>query len=89
MDELFTETNLKSPNQSGFMPHDLCINQLLSITYEILTMVLRLKVYFYTFRNHLRGHGTWRSCKIKQNVEILQLQAKFQTLWPSGLGICI
>ena len=25
----------KSPNQSGFMPRDLCINQLLSITYEI------------------------------------------------------
>ena len=35
MYELFTETNLKSPNQSGFMPRDLCINQLLSITYEI------------------------------------------------------
>ena len=52
-------------------------------------MVLRLKVYFYTFRNRLRGHGTWRSCKIKQNVEILQLQAKFQTLCPSGLGVCI
>ena len=25
----------KSPNQSGFVPRDLCINQLLSITYEI------------------------------------------------------
>ena len=35
MDELFTETNLKSPNQSGFMPRDLCISQFLSITYEI------------------------------------------------------
>ena len=35
MGELFTETNLKPPNQSGFMPGDLCISQFLSITYEI------------------------------------------------------
>ena len=33
--EFFTENNLISPNQSGFKPDDLCINQLLSITHEI------------------------------------------------------
>ena len=32
MYEFFTENNLISPNQSGFKPGDLCINQLLSIT---------------------------------------------------------
>ena len=32
---LFTKPNLKSPNQSGFIPRDLCIKQLLSITHEI------------------------------------------------------
>ena len=35
MYELFTETNLTSPNQSGFIPRDSCINQHLSITHEI------------------------------------------------------
>ena len=35
MYEFFTENNLISPNQSGFKPGDLCINQLLSITHEI------------------------------------------------------
>ena len=35
MYELFTETNLISPNQSGFTPRDSCINQHLSITHEI------------------------------------------------------
>ena len=34
MYEFFTENNLISPNQSGFKPGDLCINQLLSITRE-------------------------------------------------------
>ena len=33
--EFFTQNNLISPNQSGFKPDDLCINQLLSITHEI------------------------------------------------------
>ena len=31
---LFTENNLISPNQSGFMPGNVCINQLLAITHE-------------------------------------------------------
>ena len=35
MYEFFTENNLISPNQSGFKPGDLCINQLLFITHEI------------------------------------------------------
>ena len=35
MYEFFTENNLISPNQSGFKPGDLCINQRLSITHEI------------------------------------------------------
>ena len=35
MYNLFPKSNLKSPNQLGFMQRDLCINQLLSITYEI------------------------------------------------------
>ena len=35
MFELFTENNLISDNQSGFKPGDSCINQLLSIIYEI------------------------------------------------------
>ena len=35
MYEFFTESNLISPNQSGFKPGDSCINQLLSITHEI------------------------------------------------------
>ena len=30
-----TETNLISPNQSGFRPGDSCVNQLLAITHEI------------------------------------------------------
>ena len=33
--ELFTETNVISPNQSGFTPRDSCINQRLPITHEI------------------------------------------------------
>ena len=35
MYELFTETNLISPNQSGFIPRDSCIKQHLSIAHEI------------------------------------------------------
>ena len=35
MFEFFTENNLISDNQSGFKPGDSCINQLLSIIYEI------------------------------------------------------
>ena len=35
MFEFFIENNLISNNQSGFRPDDSCINQLLSITYEI------------------------------------------------------
>ena len=35
MYEFFTANNLISPNQLGFKPGDLCINQLLSITHEI------------------------------------------------------
>ena len=35
MCEFFTESNLKSPNNSCFEPGDSCINQLLSITHEI------------------------------------------------------
>ena len=30
----FTETNLISPNQSGFRPGNCCVNQLLAITHE-------------------------------------------------------
>ena len=75
MYELFTETNLKSPNQSVFMPRDLCINQLLDDGLEV-------KGIFYTFRNHLRGHGTWSSCKIKQNAEIYNFKPSFK---PYGL----
>ena len=33
--ELFMENNLMPENQSGFIPEDSCINQHLSITYEI------------------------------------------------------
>ena len=36
MYEFFRENNLISPDQSDFKPGDACINQLLSITYEIL-----------------------------------------------------
>ena len=32
---VFTENNLISLNQSGFMPGDSCVNQLLAITQEI------------------------------------------------------
>ena len=35
MFKFFTSNNLISPNQSGFKPGESCINQLLSITYEI------------------------------------------------------
>ena len=31
---LFTENNLSSPNQSRFMPGNVCINQLLAITHQ-------------------------------------------------------
>ena len=31
----FTENNLISPNQLGFKPGDSCVNQLLSVTYQI------------------------------------------------------
>ena len=34
--EFFIENELISSNQSGFKPSDCCINQLLSITHEIL-----------------------------------------------------
>ena len=33
--EMFTENNLISPNQSGFRPGVSCVNQLLAITHEI------------------------------------------------------
>ena len=33
----FVENNLISENQSGFKPGDSCVNQLLAITYEILS----------------------------------------------------
>ena len=33
--KFFTPNNLISPNQLGFKPGDLCINQLLSITHKI------------------------------------------------------
>ena len=49
MYEFFTENNVISPNQLGFKSGDSCINQLLSITYEIyklFTMVSRFGVYF-------------------------------------------
>ena len=32
---MYAENNLISPKQLGFKPDDSCINQLLSITYEI------------------------------------------------------
>ena len=35
MFEFFTKNNFITPNQSGFRAGDLCINQLISITYEI------------------------------------------------------
>ena len=35
MYEFFTESNLISPNQSGFKPGDSCMTQILSITHEI------------------------------------------------------
>ena len=35
MFDIFIENNLVSKNQSGFIPGDSCINQLLSITHEI------------------------------------------------------
>ena len=31
---LFTENNLSSPNQSRFMPENVCVNQLLAITHQ-------------------------------------------------------
>ena len=36
MYDFLTETNLLSPNQSGFRSGDSCINQLFSINHEIL-----------------------------------------------------
>ena len=33
--DVFIENNLISKSQSGFLPGDSCINQLLSITHEI------------------------------------------------------
>ena len=35
MFEFFIQTNLITPNQSGFKTGDSCINQLISITHEI------------------------------------------------------
>ena len=35
MFKLFTENKFILSNQSGFKPHDSCINQLVSITHEI------------------------------------------------------
>ena len=37
MFDFFSKNNLLSPNQSGFRPGHSCINQLLSINYEILS----------------------------------------------------
>ena len=62
---LFTEPNLKSPNQSGFIPRDLCIKQLLSITHEIYKSFddgLEVQgILLYISKNLIR-YGTRGSC---------------------------
>ena len=57
----FLDKSLISANQSGFKPGDSYINQLLSITHNIinhLMVVMKLEVFFLTFQKHLIRSGT-------------------------------
>ena len=69
--EFFTENNLISPNQSGFKPDDLCINQLLSITHEICKPQDDDLEIRDTFLDTLKTFDkVWHKCflyKLKQN----------------------